>query len=151
MALLQANGDQRKQFSVLDVEGLTKAKDAVRKYLDELNAEKVQLAKRYDSEISNPKIILPTIPQDTTCVYHQYVIRSEQRDELIDYLNEREIGTIIHYPIPPHLAEGYAYLGHKKGDFPKTETLAAEVLSIPIYTGMTEEEQERVIQALNAF
>lgn len=121
------------------------------KYLDELNAEKVQLAKRYDEEINNPKILLPKIPKDTTCVYHQYVIRSEQRDELIDYLNEREIGTIIHYPIPPHLAEAYQYLGYQEGDFPITEHLAKTVLSIPMYNGMTQEEQDLVIDALNQF
>lgn len=121
------------------------------KYLDELNAEKVQLAKRYDSEIYNPKIVLPNIPKDTTCVYHQYVIRSEQRDELIDYLNEREVGTIIHYPIPPHLAEAYQYLGYQEGDYPITEHLAKTVLSIPMYNGMTPEEQDLVIDALNHF
>ena len=70
---------------------------------------------------------------------------------MIDYLNEKEIGTIIHYPIPPHLAEAYAYLGFKEGDFPMTERLAKEVLSIPMYNGMTEEEQTYVIDALNAF
>ena len=121
------------------------------KYLDELNAEKVQLAKRYDSEIHNPKIVLPNIPKDTTCVYHQYVIRTEQRDELIDYLNEREVGTIIHYPIPPHLAEAYQYLGYQEGDYPITEHLAKTVLSIPMYNGMTPEEQDLVIDALNQF
>ncbi|MDY6103636.1 MAG: DegT/DnrJ/EryC1/StrS family aminotransferase [Acetatifactor sp.] len=121
------------------------------KYLDELNAEKVLLAKRYDSEIHNPKLLLPKIPKDTTCVYHQYVIRTEQRDELIDYLNEREVGTIIHYPIPPHLAEAYQYLGYQEGDYPITEHLAKTVLSIPMYNGMTPEEQDLVIDALNQF
>lgn len=120
-------------------------------HLDELNQEKVQLARRYDRELTNPKITLPVIPEDTTCVYHQYVVRCEQRDQLITYLNEREIGTIIHYPIPPHLAEAYRYLGHKEGDYPITEHLAKTVLSIPMYNGMTSEEQDIVIDALNQF
>ena len=79
------------------------------------------------------------------------MIRSDHRDELIAYLEERGIGTIIHYPIPPHLAEAYRYLGFHEGDFPVAETYAHEVLSIPMYNGMTEEEQSYVIEALNAF
>ena len=66
-------------------------------------------------------------------------------------LKEREIGTIIHYPIPPHLSEAYKYLGHKIGDFPIAEKYAEEVLSLPMYNGMTEEEQTTVIKAINEF
>lgn len=121
------------------------------KHMEELTQEKVELADRYSRKIKNPKIKLPEIPEDTTCVYHQYVIRCEQRDELIAFLNEREIGSIIHYPIPPHLAQAYQYLGHKEGDYPVTEHLAKTVLSIPLYNGMTREEQDLVIEALNEF
>ena len=70
---------------------------------------------------------------------------------MADYLKEKGIGTIIHYPIPPHLSQAYAYLGHKAGDFPIAERYAAEVLSLPMYNGMTEEEQTAVIDAINAF
>ena len=70
---------------------------------------------------------------------------------MITYLNEKEIGTIIHYPIPPHLAKAYQYLGHKEGFLPITEYLAKTVLSIPMYNGMTAEEQTYVINALNEF
>jgi dTDP-4-amino-4,6-dideoxygalactose transaminase len=70
---------------------------------------------------------------------------------LIEYLNEKGIGTIIHYPIPPHLAEAYRYLGHKEGFLPITENLAKTVLSIPMYNGMTEDELSYVIKALNEF
>ena len=79
------------------------------------------------------------------------VIHCERRDELIQYLNEREIGTSIHYPIPPHLSEAYQYLGMKEGALPITEQYAKEVLSIPLYNGMTEEEQDFVIKCLNEF
>ena len=96
-------------------------------------------------------MILPQVREDADSVWHQYVIRTEKRDELIDYLNGLNIGTIIHYPIPPHLSEAYAYLGFKKGDYPITEEYAETVLSIPMYNGMTIEEQDRVIDALNAF
>lgn len=91
------------------------------------------------------------LAEGATCVWHQYVIRCEERDRLIDYLNAKGIGTIIHYPIPPHLAEAYRYLGHKEGFLPITEHLAKTVLSIPMYNGMTEEEQTYVINALNEF
>lgn len=120
-------------------------------HMQELTDEKIKIAERYNKEINNPKIKLPVLADGATCVWHQYVIRCEERDKLIDYLNEKEIGTIIHYPIPPHLAEAYRYLGYKKGDFPITEHLADTVLSIPMYNGMAEEEQRYVIDALNNF
>ena len=69
----------------------------------------------------------------------------------MNYLKEKEIGTIIHYPIPPHMSQAYQYLGHKAGDFPITEKYANEVLSLPMYNGMTEEEQTYVIKAINEF
>ena len=67
------------------------------------------------------------------------------------YLKEQGIGSIIHYPIPPHLSQAYEYLGYKKGSFPITEKSADEVLSIPIYNGMTEDEQSYVIEKINKF
>ena len=121
------------------------------KYMNELTEEKIKIADRYTKEINNELIILPKIPEGSTCIWHQYVIRCEERDRLIEYLNEKEIGTIIHYPIPPHLAEAYRYLGHVEGFLPITEKLAKTVLSIPMYNGMTEEEQTYAIDALNQF
>lgn len=120
-------------------------------HMHELTDEKVRIAERYSREIKNDKIQLPSLAKGTTCVWHQYVIRCEHREKLIDYLNKKEIGTIIHYPIPPHLAEAYQYLGHKAGFLPITENLAKTVLSIPMYNGMTDEEQTYVINALNEF
>lgn len=120
-------------------------------HMHELTNEKVNIAERYSREIKNKKIELPTLADGATGVWHQYVIRCEERDRLMAYLNSKEIGTIIHYPIPPHLAEAYQYLGHKEGFLPVTEHLARTVLSIPIYNGMTEEEQTYVIKALNEF
>ena len=121
------------------------------KHLDELTEERIAIAERYSKEIRNPKIQLPELPNQVKGVWHQYVIRCEERERLITYLNAKEIGTIIHYPIPPHLAEAYQYLGHKEGYLPITEHLAQTVLSIPMYNGMTEEEQQYVIDALNEF
>jgi dTDP-4-amino-4,6-dideoxygalactose transaminase len=121
------------------------------RHMEELTAEKAAIADRYTNEIKNDKITLPVPAEGTTSVWHQYVIRCEEREHLIKYLDEKEIGTIIHYPIPPHLAEAYQYLGHKRGCLPITEHYAETVLSIPMYNGMTEEEQSYVIQALNSF
>ena len=121
------------------------------KHMQELTDERIQLAKRYSEEIRNEKLLLPQVREGADSVWHQYVVRTKQRDELIAFLNERDIGTIIHYPIPPHLSEAYAYLGYQKGAYPITENYAETVLSIPMYNGMTEEEQTRVIEALNAF
>lgn len=120
-------------------------------HMQELTNEKVEIAKRYSKDIHNQKLVLPELSEGATGVWHQYVIRCEERDRLINYLNDKEIGTIIHYPIPPHLSEAYSYLGYSKGDFPITEHLADTVLSIPMYNGMTEEEQMYVIDALNSF
>lgn len=121
------------------------------KHLDELTEEKRNIAEKYNKEIKNPLIKLPKVADGASCVWHQYVITCEERDRLIDYLDNKEISTIIHYPVPPHLQECYKYLGHKVGDFPITEYLAKTVLSIPMYNGMTEEEQNIVIKALNEF
>ena len=120
-------------------------------HMQELTQEKRKIAERYNREIKNDKFQKPQIREGADSVWHQYVLRTEYRDELIAYLNEKEIGTIIHYPIPPHLSEAYAYLGFKEGDFPVTEKYAKSVVSIPMYNGMTEEEQTIVIEALNAF
>jgi dTDP-4-amino-4,6-dideoxygalactose transaminase len=120
-------------------------------HMQELEDEKIAIAKRYDAELKNSKIKLPTVREGATSIYHQYVIKTDEREALIQYLNEREIGTLIHYPVPPHLAEAYIYLGHKKGDYPITEDYANTVLSIPMYNGMTEEEQTFVINAINSF
>ena len=121
------------------------------KHLDELNEERKNLAERYLKGIQNDKIILPSVRDNTSPVWHQFVVRCNDRDALIEYLKKNEIGTIIHYPIPPHLSKAYEYLGLKKGCLPVTEKYADTVLSVPFYNGMTEEEQDRVIEALNSF
>lgn len=120
-------------------------------HMEELTKERAQIAKRYLDELDNDAFVLPASREHVTHVWHQFVLYVKDREKLIAYLKERGIGTIIHYPIPPHLSEAYAYLGHKKGAFPITERVAEHVLSIPMYNGMTQEEQTYVIEALNAF
>jgi dTDP-4-amino-4,6-dideoxygalactose transaminase len=128
-------------------------------HMDEITAERTALALNYDKGIDNPKVIKPAVREDATSVWHQYVLRvpgsaeepDTMRNKLKTYLEENGISTIIHYPIPPHLSEAYGYLGHKKGFLPITEQYADEVISLPIYSGMTEEEQKKVIDCINRF
>lgn len=121
------------------------------KYLDDLSNEKVRIAEKYLNELKNDSITLPKTREQATHIYHQFVIHSKKRDELMKYLDDNNIGTIIHYPVPPHLQEAYKYLDFKEGSLPITERYAKEVLSIPIYNGMTEEEQKYVIDVINKF
>lgn len=120
-------------------------------HLDELTGEREEIAEYYDSTLDNPLIEKPAVRPGCTSVWHQYVVCCEQRDALKRYLAEREIGTLIHYPIPPHLSDAYAYLGIGEGSLPRTESLANRVLSLPIYNGMTKEELAYVAEALNSF
>lgn len=122
-------------------------------HLDELNKERLNIANRYNNEINNKYIVpLKTRPGSNN-IYHQYVIhvKDGRRDALMNYLKENEIGTIIHYPIPSPLQTAYKYLGYKKGDFPIAERYASEILSLPMYNGMTKEELDYIIEKLNSF
>ena len=120
-------------------------------HLDEFNAERCLIADRYLTEINNPLISLPKVRPGADSTWHQFVIHCERRDELQEFLKAHEIGTLIHYPIPPHLSEAYSYLGKKRGDYPITEKYADEVLSLPMYNGMTQDEISTVISMINTF
>lgn len=120
-------------------------------HLRELNDERKILAKRYGEGITNPALLLPGLRDKAESIYHQYVIRCAARDSLQKALEQAGIQTQIHYPTPPHLAECYRYLGHKRGEYPVAETYADEVLSLPMYTGMTFAEQDYVIDRINAW
>ena len=120
-------------------------------YLQQYNNEREKLCNRYLSEIKNKSIVLPRVLEGASTVWHQFVIRTKYRDELIEFLNKKEVYTLIHYPIPPHLSEAYQYLNIKEGSLPITERFASEVLSLPLYNGMLDEEQSWVIQCMNEF
>lgn len=121
------------------------------KHLDELNEERECLAKRYMSRISHPEIALPRLAPGCTSIWHLFVIRIKRRTQLINYLEEKQIRTLIHYPIPPHLSEAYQTMGYQSGQLPITEYFANTVLSLPLYNGMSEQEQDYVINSLNQF
>ena len=129
-------------------------------HMEDITNERYELGRRYAEGINNPLVIKPTVAEGSTCVWHQYVLRvpakdgenqSKARDEFRQYLEDNGIMTLIHYPIPPHRSQAYEYLGLPEGSLPITEKYANEVVSLPIYTGMTEEEQKRVIDCINAW
>ena len=123
------------------------------KHLKELNAERNVLANRYLQELDNDLLQLPRVRTGADSTWHQFVVhvKNNKRDSLMNYLKAEGIGTLIHYPIPPHLSNAYKYLGKKKGDYPIAERYAQEVLSLPMYNGMTDEEQSFIIKTINRF
>lgn len=124
--------------------------DVKLKYLDDENQQRREVAKRYCNEIVNPKILLPNIPEnEEEHVWHLFVIRSKERQNLQKYLAEKNIQTQIHYPIPPHKQEAYKELNALS--FPITEKIHDEVLSLPISNILTEEEVTGIIEAINSF
>jgi dTDP-4-amino-4,6-dideoxygalactose transaminase len=96
-------------------------------------------------------IHLPPTAAQAHHVFHQYVIRAYRRDELREFLTARQIGTEIYYPIPLHLQPCFAYLGYREGDFPEAERAAKEVLALPMFPELTEEEQRWVVQSIADF
>lgn len=121
------------------------------KHLDEILAERENIAQAYLKGINNPRICLPQIRGDASHTWHQFVVQCENRNALQAWLQERGIQTQIHYPIPPHLSEAYARLKYTKGAFPITEHLADTVLSLPLYFGMAPEDIQYVIDTINEF
>ncbi len=120
-------------------------------YLEQWNDERRVIAQRYMTGIKNSKITLPVEVPDSKHVWHLFVIRTKDRDDLKKYLEEKEIGALIHYPIPMHLQEAFSSYGYKKGDFPIAELISETVLSLPLYIGMKDEEIDYVIDVLNLY
>ncbi|MGA8429144.1 MAG: DegT/DnrJ/EryC1/StrS family aminotransferase [Candidatus Sulfotelmatobacter sp.] len=99
----------------------------------------------------NYPIQLPHTTADAYHVFHQYVVRAYRRDELREFLTARQIGTEIYYPIPLHLQPAFIYLGYREGDLPEAEKAAKEVLALPMFAELTEDEQRRVVSSVAEF
>ena len=120
-------------------------------HLNRMNEDRRRIARRYTEGINNPKVITPYQLPNCVPVWHIYGIRCGERDALKKHLEKKGIGTNEHYPIPIHLRDCYSDLNISKGLLPIAEEISATELSIPMYYGMTEEEIQYVIDAINEF
>jgi len=120
-------------------------------HLDEENQQRARLAARYTELLGDSGLLLPLVPDWAEPAWHLYVIRSSVRDRLQKYLQENGIGTMIHYPIPPHLQPAYAELGLTAGSLPLTETIHREVLSLPMGPHLDDAAVDTVAAAMLSF
>ena len=136
------------------------------RHLNEWNEQRRAIAARYTATLRGgwisqrrkalPRLgrrqlrLSPCIPE-AFHIFHQYVVRACRRDELRAFLSEAGIGTEIYYPVPLHLQQAFAYLGYEKGQFPEAERASAEVLALPMFPELREEEQQRVVARIAEF
>jgi dTDP-4-amino-4,6-dideoxygalactose transaminase len=152
--MLRDHGQSRKYYH--DFEGYNGRLDSVQagilqiklRHLTEWNQKRRECARRYEEFLGSagPELLLPHEPSWAKAVYHLYVVHVQMRDALQKHLAEAGIGTGIHYPVPLHVQRAYAHLGYKSGDFPVCEGAAANILSLPIYPGLGDEQQARIAQ-----
>ena len=120
-------------------------------HLEKMNEARRNIADKYKEGIANESVVLPFTIEGVTPVWHIFAVRTKRRDELELYLKEKGIGTNKHYPMPMHLQECYRDLGFKRGDYPISEEISETELSLPMYYGMTDEQIQYVIDAVNRF
>jgi dTDP-4-amino-4,6-dideoxygalactose transaminase len=132
------------------VEGWNEARRTRAARYDELFAAAGMVASGEQPENAGP-IQLPQTLASAFHIFHQYVVRAYRRDELREFLTARKIGTEVYYPIPLHLQPCFVYLGYREGDFPEAERAAKEVLALPMFPELTEEEQRWVVKSIADF
>lgn len=129
--------------------------DVKMRYLEVWNQERRRLADSYRmlfaSQGLEDLVTCPIEAEQNYHIYHQYVIRISQRDELMEYLEAEGLSTRVYYPLPLHLQQCFSFLGYKAGDFKESERLAEESLALPIFNGLLPEEQERLVKAIGKF
>lgn len=119
--------------------------------LDSQNEKRRHIAWLYKKELTDLPVVLPKEEEWAYHVYHLFVIRTERRDDLMAYLRECGIHTLIHYPTPIHLQPVYARLGYRRGDFPRTEKVCKEIISLPMYPSLKEDEILKVTYSIRKF
>ena len=155
--LLRDHGSERKYYHDrlgynARLEGIQGAVLGVKlKHLDKWNAERNRVARRYSERLHGLPIRLPLVHPDFEQVFHLYVIESDRRNELQEYLTKAAITTLIHYPVPIHLQPAFAYLEYREGAFPDTEKSASQELSLPIYPEMSNDQVDFVSDAISRF
>jgi dTDP-4-amino-4,6-dideoxygalactose transaminase len=121
------------------------------RHLEEWNVQRYRVAARYDELLADLPVSMPYVVPGMRHVYHQYTIRAPRRDELRAFLNEQGVGSMIYYPVPLHRQGMYADLGLKEGSLPESELAAKEVLSLPIYPEMSDEQIGIVASTVRRF
>jgi dTDP-4-amino-4,6-dideoxygalactose transaminase len=124
------------------------------KYLDRWSDARRRNAEHYDrlfAEAGVEEVATPAVRPNRRHIFNQYTILCSRRDELMDFLKRRGVGSEIYYPLPLHLQECFAYLGYKSGDLPVTERVSRECLSLPVYPELTEEMRRYVVEMIAEF
>ena len=122
------------------------------RHLDDWNKRRRALAQSYQEALAGVTgLELPHVPSTMDPAWHVFVIRHEQRNALQEHLKRMEVGTLIHYPVPPHLSDAYAEMGFRKGDFPLTEQMADLVLSLPMGPHVLLDQAQAVIELIRQF
>jgi dTDP-4-amino-4,6-dideoxygalactose transaminase len=156
--MLREHGQAKKYYH--DLEGYNSRLHAIQaaflriklRHLDEWNAGRQAAAARYRELLSEiPGVTLPFEPETSRAIYHLYVIRTKDRDALGDHLKSQGVFTGLHYPVPVHLQHCYRDWGYANGSLPVTELVASEILSLPMFPGLTAEQQQRVADAIGTF
>jgi dTDP-4-amino-4,6-dideoxygalactose transaminase len=159
MRMLREHGQAKKYYH--DMEGYNGRLDSMQagflavklRHLAEWNKLRRNLAQRYHELFAEAKdsVVIPHEPSWSKGVYHLYVVRVRDRAALQAHLAEAGIGTGIHYPVPLHIQKAYAHLGYQNGDFPVTERVAKEILSLPMFPQLQPEQQKKVVGAVLEF
>jgi dTDP-4-amino-4,6-dideoxygalactose transaminase len=156
--MLRDHGQSKKYYH--DIEGYNGRLDSIQagilsvklRHLSQWNRERQEAARRYDELLSSVDgVVRPYCPDWAQAVYHLYVVRVRNRENLQKYLAEANIGSGIHYPVPLHLQKAYENLGYSQGSFPITEKIAKEIVSLPMFPHLTIEQQRRVAGEISRF
>jgi len=121
------------------------------RHLTVWNDRRKAIAELYQTNIRNPKIKMQRQPKWADSVYHLFVVTTDDRDQLISYLSEKNITAGLHYPVPCHLQKAYSHLNYQYGDCPQAEYLASHCLSLPMYAELSDEEIVYIIEVLNSY
>lgn len=119
--------------------------------LDKWNDARRENARFYNEQLKDTELVTPFEATDVKHVYHLYILQSENRTELLNYLKEKGIATGVYYPVPLHLQKAYKDLGYKEGDLPNAENLSHRTFAIPMFAELTDEEKEYIVDILKKF